>query len=79
MLGTSNTSKISFGLQLLVHRVGDSFRRCGAEIAIDKLCRDNPELEKTMQTLQELMQMTKGRTCFGPLDYDGALVAWHWG
>jgi hypothetical protein len=36
-------------------------------LAIDKLRRDNTVLEKQVQTLQGLIQMTKGRKCFGPL------------
>ena len=34
--------------------------------AIDKLRRDNAVLEKQVQTLQGLIQITKGRKCFGP-------------
>ena len=45
----------------------DCSSRCNPVLAIDKLRRDNAVLEKTIQALQGLIQMTKGRKCFGPL------------
>ena len=33
--------------------------------AIDQLRKENEELVQTVQTLKGLLEMTKGRTCFG--------------